>query len=194
MKCHQCDRPAFYEVGDKHLPLCLDCYSRFSEIQNMQFLQNAVMSNLALDDMQAVTGIPIIGGRMPTSAIARAMQRGHVLNNIQITQSQIGVLNTGSIERIDAAITLSKGSDTDLIGSIIGEFVQKIVNSTDLEASKRNELIDLTETLSEEIVGRRKPATIKAVLNAMKEKVLGVADLVNAVDKLFEAINSVINF
>ncbi len=33
MKCHQCDRPAMYLVGDKDgAPLCLDCYAKRSHI------------------------------------------------------------------------------------------------------------------------------------------------------------------
>ncbi len=66
MKCHQCDRPAIYRTGDQSsLPLCLDCYAKWSHIMNMRFLQNAAMMNNALDEMNMMTGFPTIGGRIP---------------------------------------------------------------------------------------------------------------------------------
>lgn len=189
MKCDQCDRPAMYFVGDKNnIPLCLDCYAKLSHIMNMQFLQNAAMMNLALDDMDMVTGFPLSGGRMPVQALAQAMRRSHTLNNIHISQSQIGVLNTGSIQRIDAAITLSKGSDAEEIGKQINALTQSVIQSKDLDAAQQNEIIDLTETLAEEVVGKRKPATITAVMKAITEKVNGVAALAGAAEKLWQVI------
>ena len=189
MKCYQCDRPAMYLVGDKNnIPLCLDCYAKLSHIENMQFLQSAAMSNQASDDMDMMTGFPSSGGRLPVQAIAQAMKRSHTLNNIHISQSQIGVLNTGSIQRIDAAITLSKGSDAEEIGSLINGLTQAVIQSRELDATQQNEIIDLTETLAEEVVGKRKPATITAVMKAITEKVTGVAALAGAADRLWQAI------
>lgn len=189
MKCYQCDRPPMYMVGEKNnIPLCLDCYAKLSHVQNMQFLQNASMTNLALDDMDMVTGFPSSSGRMPVQALAQAMTRSHTLNNIHISQSQIGILNTGSIQRIDAAITLSKGSDAEEIGLQIKGLTESVINSNELETAQQNEIIDLTETLAEEVVGKRKPATITAIMKAITEKVSGVAALAGAAEKLWQVI------
>lgn len=195
MKCHQCDRPAlFWFDSNNEVPLCLDCYSKLAHIRDMDFLKNAAMMNQALDDMDMVTGIPGSGLRVPVQALARAMTRSSTLNNITITSSQIGVLNTGSIQRIDAAITLSKGSDAEEIGSLIGSLTQAVLQSRELDSTQQNEIIELTETLAEEVVGKRKPATITAVMKAITEKVSGVAVLAGAADKLLQAIRSVVPF
>lgn len=189
MKCHQCDRPAMYLIGDKNsIPVCLDCYEKWSHIMNMQFLQNAAMMNQALNDMDMITGFPSQGGRMPVQALAQAMMRSHTLNNINISQSQIGVLNTGSIQRIDAAITLSKASDAEEVGIYIKRLTEAVIRSKELDAAQQTEIIELTETLAEEIVGKRKPATITAVMKAITEKVSGVAALAGAADKLWQVI------
>ncbi|QFT81871.1 hypothetical protein FIU89_14705 [Roseovarius sp. THAF27] len=188
MKCHQCDRPALFRVADEGVPLCLDCYAQWSHINNMSFLQNAAMMNNALDHMDMVTGIPSSGGRLPVQALAKAMQRSHTLNNFNISQSQIGVLNTGSIERIDAAITLSKGSDSQLVGDQLKTLTDAVVQSEELSDDQKNEVLELTESLAEEIVGKRKPATIKAVMKAITEKVSSTTSLVGAADKLWDAI------
>ncbi|WP_152493269.1 hypothetical protein [Roseovarius sp. THAF27] len=154
----------------------------------MSFLQNAAMMNNALDHMDMVTGIPSSGGRLPVQALAKAMQRSHTLNNFNISQSQIGVLNTGSIERIDAAITLSKGSDSQLVGDQLKTLTDAVVQSEELSDDQKNEVLELTESLAEEIVGKRKPATIKAVMKAITEKVSSTTSLVGAADKLWDAI------
>lgn len=193
MKCHQCDRPALYTVGKSgELPLCLDCYAKLAHIQNMQFLQDAAMMNRALDDMDMVTGFVTPGGRMPVQALARAMQRSHTMNNIHVSQSQIGVLNTGSIKRIDAAITLSKGTDIEDVGFLINGLTQAVIQSKELDSAQQNELIDLTESLADELVGKRKPATVTAVMKAITEKVSGVAALAAASEKLWQAIKPIL--
>jgi hypothetical protein len=87
------------------------------------------MMNQVLDDMDMVTGFHTPGGRLPVVALARAMQRTHTLNNFSISKSQIGVLNTGSIEKIDAAITLSKGSDVELITEQIKRLTEEVIKS-----------------------------------------------------------------
>jgi uncharacterized Zn ribbon protein len=117
MKCHQCERPALYEVGD--IPLCLECWSKLQEANFREFLMNAAMANQALDDMDAVTGIRSVEGRIPVAAMAGAFRRGSVYNNINVSNAQIGVINTGDLAKIDAAITLSAGSDADAIGRIV---------------------------------------------------------------------------
>lgn len=174
--------------ADGQLPLCLDCYSKLARIQHNQFLQNAAMMNLALDDLDMMTGFPSSGGRMPIQALSRAMQASHTLNNIHISQSQIGVLNSGSIQRIDAAITLSKGSEVEQIGALINELTQAVVQSKELDAAMQNEVIELTETIAEEVVGKMKPATITAVMKSITEKVGGIAVLAGAADRLWQAI------
>ena len=194
MKCHQCDRPAFYSVGDdsQAVPLCLHCHEKWSRIQSIQFLQNAAMINHALDEMDMVTGLHSTEGRLPVQALAHAMQKGHTLNNFTISQSQIGVLNTGSIEKIDAAITLSKGSDAELIGVEIRALTEAVIQSQELDDKEKSDIIDLTETLSEEVVGKRKPATISAVMKEIVDRVNGVAALASAANKLRDALGALL--
>lgn len=156
----------------------------------MRFLQNAAMMNQAMDQMDTVTGLPSTEGRLPVQALARAMQKGHTLNNFTISQSQIGVLNTGSIERIDAAITLSKGSDAELVGDEVKALTEAVIQSKELDQNDKNDILDLTETLSEEIVGKRKPATINAIMKEITEKLKNTAALAGAADKLLAAVEA----
>ncbi len=106
MRCYQCPKPAMYGVTEQNVPLCLDCWHKWQLTWHMQFLQNAAMMNQAMDDMDSISGIST-GGRIPVTALANAMQKRHVYNNIRISNSTVGVLNTGDLAKIDAVITLT---------------------------------------------------------------------------------------
>src|SRR5215510_10577 len=69
MRCHQCERPAIYCIEGKNL--CLECADKLQSIADRQqsivdrqFLQNAAMLNLSLDEMDAVVGLRLSEGRV----------------------------------------------------------------------------------------------------------------------------------
>lgn len=190
MKCCQCKRPALYRVGqDSNVPLCLHCYSIWKRDLDIDFLKNAMMMNVAMDNLDLTTGFSLTGDRMPVNALARALQGGHTLNNFNISESQIGVLNTGSINRIDAAITLSKGSDAELVGDQIKELTDAVVASAELTDEQKQAVLELTETLASEVVGKRKPATIRAIFNGIRGEVKDAGAVAAAAQKLWDLLS-----
>jgi hypothetical protein len=107
VKCHQCDRPAFWSYGDKGPALSIHCAEKLQHILNAKFLQNDAMMNHALDQFDFIMPIVPTKGRIPVDSMARAMQRGSVLNNITVTNSNVGVINTGDLAQIDAFISMT---------------------------------------------------------------------------------------
>jgi hypothetical protein len=161
MKCQQCERPALYEFGDKSIPLCIECYSKLAEANSklaeanfQQFLMHAAMANQALDQISFIAPFASRGGRIPVAAIAGAFRRGSVSNNFNVTNSQIGVINTGDLRRIDAAITLTAGTDAEAVGHQLKELTQAIIDAQDMAAETKKELVELIQALSDEIVVR----------------------------------------
>ena len=71
---------------------------------------------------------------------------------------------------------------------MIKGLTEAVIHSNELDAAQQSEIIDLTETLAEEVIGKRKPATITAVMKAITEKVSGVAALAGAAEKLWQVI------
>lgn len=191
MKCNQCERPAMYQVTEQGIPLCLSCYKTWSEISNVEFLKYGAMLNYLEEDASRLTGYPF-PRRLPVAEIAAALERKSVLNNINISQSQIGVLNTGSIQKIDAAITLSKGSDSEVVGASLQDFADGVIKAPELSASEKNELLELTETLAEQVVSTRKPATIRAIMKEMTARVGDVAALTGAFSKLYDSVKGLL--
>lgn len=184
MKCHQCPRPAFYQVGDEGIPLCIECWSKLEETNFRKFLMNAAMANQAMDDMDEISGLGRSGGRIPVAAIAGAFGRGAVYNNINVTNSQVGAISTGDLAKIDAAITMTAGSDADAIGRHLRELTQGLIDARDLAAENKRELIELVQALAEQVVSARKKPVIASLLRAIEERAKGA----NAVIQLVMAL------
>ncbi|MEL7463603.1 MAG: hypothetical protein AAFN79_06025 [Pseudomonadota bacterium] len=156
----------------------------------MDFFKNAVMMNNAVDSMELSTGIALGGGRMPIAEIARAMQKPQAFNNIKIANSQIGVVNTGSIEKIDAAITLSQGSDVEIAARGIKNLTQSVLDAEDLLKEDKQEVVDLIESLSSELVGSRKKATVFAILKEIGARVGEFASTAKAFNELHSVLSA----
>lgn len=157
----------------------------------MKFLQNAAMMNHAMDQMDAVVPIGWAGDRTPVAEIARAMQKVGTYNNIQITNSQVGVVSTGDLARIDAAITLTKESDVEAIGQRLQAFAQAVLDTSELTHERKKDLIDLVQALSEQIVSQRKEPVIKALGKEIVEKTADAISLSKSALELWEAIRQI---
>lgn len=176
MKCNQCERPALYKYEDG-LRLCIHCNAILQENNYRSFLMNAAMMNHAMDEMDMVTGMHLGGGRIPVSALAQAISRPMTNNHIIISNSSVGVLNTGDLAKINAVITITEGSDAEELGHCIKNFAQAIVDSDEITREKKQEIGELLGTLSEQIAGKRSKPVIGSVLKGIEDRVKSVETL-----------------
>lgn len=188
MKCQQCPRPAFYQV--EGMALCLDCYSKLETINFRKFLMNAAMMNQSMDHMDEVSGFGSSSGRIPVEALARAMQRSTVYNHINVNNSQVGVINTGDLAKIDAAITLSQGSDVEGITKILQSLTETIVRSNEIDAANKKELVELISSLADEVIRSKKKPVIMSLFLGIEERAKGLNAIVGLVGALKVAIGA----
>jgi len=191
MKCHQCDRPALYQIGEGGPMLCIDCEHKRMSIHNMQFLQAAALMNQSLDDLDAVTGFHTPGGRIPVNAIANAMRSKTTLNNITVTNSTVGSINTGDLARIDAVITLAKGTDADEVGKLVQQLTQSVLDAKEIVPAAKKELLDLIQSLAEQAVGSQgqsKASVAKALFESVEKRVSSISGLAEVVRNLGVAL------
>jgi hypothetical protein len=184
MPCSQCRRPTFFEVGDQRVQLCLDCWHKLQHGNFLQFLQNAAMMNQAMDHMDEITGFGQTGGRIPVAALARVMSKNSTYNNINISNSMVGVVNTGDLARIDAVITLTKDSDAEAIGTAIKALAQAIIDSNEVDRASKQEMIDLVQAIGEQIVGQRKKPILLSLFKSLEERAKGYAAISAATQSL----------
>ena len=138
-----------YQVGDQDVPLCLDCYFKFSQIQQQQLENNERMVNFASDEMSAVVGLPPIGPRFPPRP-SPVIVAGTKLNNISVNNSVVGTLNTGSIGSVDQSISALVQCGEPNLAEAIKSLSEAILQSGDLTRNQKNELVEGLSVVAKE--------------------------------------------
>jgi hypothetical protein len=172
MKCHNCEKNALYLYGPKgqEVPLCLDCYCKITEVNEriQETLERQI--NFLTAEMEATVGMPGILPRYPERR--RIISTGGVtLNNINVINSEIGVLNTGNLRVVDSVITALKQNPATLeISAAISKMANAITQSTDLAPEKKNEAMEILGTVASETVQpkqKRRNIVVKTLLDAL---------------------------
>jgi hypothetical protein len=157
-----------------------------------EFLMSAAMMNMASQDLE--NRLPGIGPQpymFPIAALSRALQEAPVLNNIHISNSQIGVLNTGTVANIDAFVSNVRGTDAEAVGSAVRAFAQAVVNSQEIDDTEKNAVLELVEALSDEVLKTRRGAAAKSLMRAILDRLQDVTTLLAAGELLGQAIEAV---
>ncbi len=187
MKCHQCERPAYYQY-DQAPPLCLSCANMQTDVAFKGFLMNAAAANQALDDMEAVSGIRLGGGRIPVAALATVARAAPTVNSISITGSSVGVVNTGDLAKIEAVVTITQGSDAEQLGLAIRAMTQAVLDSNEVIAASKKDVVELLTALSEQIAAKRSKPVVGSILRSIEEHVRPI----NALGALFDRLASLV--
>ncbi len=177
MKCYQCDKPAMYHIGDQNIPLCLDCYFKFSQINQQQIENGERMMNYLCDEMSASVGLPPIGPRFP-SRPQPVVVAGAELHNIHVNNSVVGTINTGSIGTVDQSISALVQSGEPALAEAVKSLSEAILQSGDLTRNQKNELIESLSIISKE-AATPKASRQNTVALSFLEKAMKVTALAN---------------
>jgi hypothetical protein len=156
-----------YYVGpEKGFPLCLDCTHKQQQIAAIESDQLEREMNFEAAKIEAIFGTPGTIPRYPQRPIS--INKGSVtFNNIHISDSSVGVLNTGNLEIVDSAITALKSNpQTQDIASAISKLVSTISDGH-LPTDTKNEAIEILTTVATEATapeGKRKASVVKRLL------------------------------
>jgi hypothetical protein len=171
-KCHNCDKPAMYQVGPKgnEFPLCLECTLKHQQLAAIQSDQLERDINLAAAEMETIMGMQGALPRYPQRQ-TRIIQGGPVtLYNFHVNDSSIGVLNTGNLEIVDTAITALKANPgTQDLAEAISKLASVIADA-DLPIDNKNEAIEILSTVATEATapdGKRKSSVVKRLLSGL---------------------------
>jgi hypothetical protein len=197
MKCHNCEKNAMYAVGPEgqRVPLCLDCYIQWENLQLRQVEMLERQINFAAAEMEAVVGI---SGLLPRYPERRLLQMGAVtLNNIHVTNSEIGVLNTGTIQSVDSSLTVLKSGGNDSLADAIRELTESIIRASEIASSRKDEALELIGSLSQEAVApkeKRKLAVAKALFGELSGILGGIASVGQAWAKAEPILRQIFGF
>lgn len=180
-KCQNCSKEAIVGVGPNNgLLFCLDCYSKWHSI-NQQVIENheREIDRLA-QEMDQVIGMPGLTPRYPPRLPRTVLQGNVVLNNIRITNSNIGVVNTGSIGSIDSAIGVMKSEGMPDAALLFKQLTESIASAKDLAEDARTQALQDVSVLAAEAAtppARRRPLAMKGVLLDLSSLLGGAASL-----------------
>lgn len=191
MKCVNCTKSAVYSY--EKIPLCLDCYIRMRELNLREIEMIERQSNFLIDQMEGVCGVYGLP-RYPERRMI--IQSGGVtLNNIHVTNSEIGVLNTGAVQTIDSTLTVLKSEGNNELAVALQKLSEAVIRAGDLTNNQKNEALELIGAMSEETVApapKRKLAVIKAMLAQTASTLAGVASVASAFENAKAAISALL--
>lgn len=195
MKCHQCDKPGFYQYSDDMM-LCVQCHSQVQTIETKEKelqLKNALLCAAMLNNAnQELDAIAPWGPRyqpIPVAAIAAVGSQGIKMTNIHISDSQIGVINTGDLAKIDAAVTLTRGSDAEPAADALKQLTEAVLASEEITTEAKRELGELLAALSKQLAGDRSQPVAMQLVKAIEERTSGI----NSVWSLAERIGPLVS-
>jgi hypothetical protein len=192
LQCSQCTRPAFWAVGEStenaH-PLCLSCLAVFEQIQTVKFLKSAAMMNNAAEQMDYIAPFGPIYKPIPVAEIARAMTKSSTFNNINISNSKVGVVNTGDLARINATIEITKGKPTEEFGSKLKALIEAIANAPEGDEATKKALTELTKTIADQVLVERSPSStvIETLFERLVSMSTGLTTILGAAEQLRSA-------
>ena len=183
-KCYNCPKPALYGFGEpgKEVPLCLDCSLKHTQMVSMQQAENERTINYLADQFEMITGVPGVVPRFPQRRV-NIMQGANVtLHNINVSNSNIGVLNSGQLEIIDTAITqLNQEAGSEAVSAAVSKLAAEIASSNELSIETKNEALEILSLIAAEATSpkeKRRGAAIKPLLGSLGTIIQSAAGLI----------------
>ncbi len=173
-KCSQCDKEAIGDINGN--ALCLEHMKMFQDmisrnLENLERQQDSIM-----DYAEMVSGVQL---RPPKPA--PVLHHGNfTVNNLKIDRSNIGVVNTGTINDINSAITFIENTGNIQLANGLKNISEKVIESPDLEKSQKTEILEHLSFLGNEIKivpEKRQNSVIKSVLAAIANILSASSDL-----------------
>ena len=140
---------------------------------------------------------------VPSSAFAKYPPRhkpinilGNNLNNINISNSVVGTVNTGFIDSINQSISTLNQLGEESISESIKKLTDSVISSKELNKSQINELVEILSTVSIEAAtpsNNRKNTIAKTLLSRGSEIITLANDIADVYQKYWPILNSVFN-
>ena len=185
MACYQCTRPAMYLVTEDNIPLCLDCYAKFSQIIQVELEQHERWMNYLHDQADAIVGLPQTGFRFPPRPKPVIID-GVKMNNITVSNSVVGTINTGSVGIIDQSISAVIQNGDNSLADAIKNLSEAIIQSKDITQNQKSELIEILSVVSTEAASppeQRKNVVAQTLIEKASSITMLANDIADACQK-----------
>ena len=152
----------------------------------LQFSMLAAISNQLAGEIEAGTGFIV---PVPRTVIPPPPFIGDqlTLNNINVNDSTVGAINTGTIRNLDVSVSMMRDAGKNELASEIANLTQALVDNQELDKSIKNEIAEQLEFLVAQVQVEPK----KRTMGLAKSAVAGIRDLLASTTSLMTIWNKV---
>jgi len=168
--------------GEHRVALCLACYSKVAAIKQQEFDNNARLMNFALEHMDAAIGFGPATPRFPIG-LPSVIVEGMKLNNIHVTNSIVGTINTGSIGSIDQSISALRQFGEQDIAESLKVLSETVLRSQDLTREQVNSIVESLSVISREAASppEKRQSSVALTLLEKAEKYTSMANDISGI-------------
>ncbi len=181
-----------YDDNDNEIPLCLSCYAIFSRTKQAEIETLERQANYYSAQIVRSVGLPAsFATQFPPRYKPLYVEK---MNNISVSNSVVGTINTGSINSINQTISALIQLGEVSVAEAVKGLTDAIINSKNLEPNQKNELIETIDFVSTEAVSPIENRKSIIGLNLLENglKVIKLADdLVEVYQKYWPILESV---
>jgi len=127
--------------------------------------------NFLMDMMDSQVGVYGVTPRMELGARPIIHTGEMKLNNIQVSESTIGIINTGTIQNLDNKLTvLRKENESATVA--INNLSKAVIDSKEISDETKNQIMEFLDSITDEILApknMRKPTVAKMLWRNLKE-------------------------
>ena len=195
-KCYYCDKPALIKYGKT--PLCVDCYYKvaYADFLQQQAEHNrlswlASNINLLQQDLYIGTGgiLPLKQMTIPQPPSAPIYSS----QQIKISESNIGVINTGTILSLETGIAFIHNHGDKELADALKQLTEALVNSTEISNALKFKTAEQLDFLVNEAFAnkeKQRKSFARTVMTDISQSIGTIAGLItiwNTVQPLLQA-------
>jgi len=195
--CNQCGKPAVQKYNGN--PLCVECLTKLAsvfqkqeEIRQREIIILMQQEQAIESDMYRTIGLTPPPPKYDFTHLRAPSS--YTLHNIKVSDSVIGSVNSGDVEKIDVAMTNIQHSGNTEIAGALKSLTEAVLENTEITSELKNEIIQNLSFISQQISfprETRNQGVLKSVLAGIKEGVSTASSLVALwakVEPLFKSI------
>ena len=188
--CNQCGKPAVQVYNGN--PLCVDCLTKLAAVFHKQEEIRQRELIILMQQEQAIESemYSMVGLTPPPPKYDFTHLRppsNYILHNIKVSDSVIGSVNSGDIEKIDVAMTTIQRSGNTEVAEALKSLTEAVLENTQISSTLKNELIQNIGFVSQQVsvpAEQRNKGVLKSVLTGIKNSVGAVSSLVDLWSKV----------
>lgn len=181
--CAQCGRPALMQTNN--VPLCIDCLAKLEYIHQLRLsrLVDLINYNSALMDESLGFGIS------PKMANSRPQPPSGTLflSNISIDRSNIGTLNSGTIQNLDNALTIIKDQNQGELADSLKKFTEAVIRSNELAKEAQEEIVEGLSFIADQITKPKKDRK-STIIKILFERIPTLLQAVSGLTTLWKQV------